>query len=416
VLRRTSALGYIEFVLWVYALTPFVRRVIDARIGYTELSTAMLAPGLAVAVGIPALLHPVRRVGARVGVAMGFGTLALGYAFAIGVLRVGPNAAIAGLVEWLMPVLLGWQVATAATSDDELWDRLGRSLVWLVLVTGAYGLFQWSSLPQWDLYWMVSANVPSVGLPAPREFRVWSTMNSPGPFAAVIGAAVVVVSRVEHRWRMPALLLGYATLALSLVRSAWIGWGIAMIALLLVGTRRPTRRIGAVVLVAVGIVTFFVSGAGDPVIDRFDETTGEGASDDSLTARLEMHQYLLPRIAAQLQGSGLGSTGTATKLDSQTAEVERFSDVDGGLIEHGYVMGGLIAGTHLVLTGAALWWALRRAAAMGPIQVAAAAGALGLFVQLAFGNPLIGTSGVVFWVLLGALGRSRSSAVAPVAP
>lgn len=410
-LRSNGPIGHIELVLWVYATAPLLRRMLDDQSGvYTELSPVMLAPGMAVLIGVPAAVMGIRRIRPRVALVLGVGAVAISYAFLVGFLRSGPNAAIAGAVEWLMPLLFGWIVAAADVDTEELLHRLATSLVWLALVAGAYGIFQYLTFPSWDEFWMRNTDMNSNGFPAPRQFRVWSTMNSPAPFAAVMGAVVIVLRRVQHKLVNVALALGYASLGMSLVRNAWIGWGIATISLLLL-SHRPGRSSGrSLVLAALAVVVFASSGAASAVIDRFTETTSEGSNDDSLTARIQFHRDFLPVLAVEFDGNGLGATGTATRVgDSSTASPERIANVDSGLLETGYVLGGPLALLYLgVLTGAVMEQ-LRRARSMRPLEIAIVAAVIGLFVQLPLGNPLVGLSGLIFWALLGLLGRGPAA-------
>ena len=72
------------------------------------------------------------------------------------------------------------------------------------------------------------------GTPEPLGIRVFSTMNSPGPFANVLLAGLLILLTNENFSARPRLrAVGYLSfLLLSLVRSAWIGWFLGLLSLL----------------------------------------------------------------------------------------------------------------------------------------------------------------------------------------
>ena len=43
---------YVSFVIWLYMITPFVRRVVDYQAGYQDVSMVTLAPQLAATVSL----------------------------------------------------------------------------------------------------------------------------------------------------------------------------------------------------------------------------------------------------------------------------------------------------------------------------------------------------------------------------
>jgi hypothetical protein len=76
---------------------------------------------------------------------------------------------------------------------------------------------------------MLGSQMNSQGDAVPMGVRVFSTMNSSGPFAFAMMRAMVYVMAATHRVRWVAAALGFFSLALSLVRSTWGGWVIALL-------------------------------------------------------------------------------------------------------------------------------------------------------------------------------------------
>jgi O-Antigen ligase len=399
---------YLGFAFWLWFLTPEVRRLVDYQIGWNEISPVMIAPFLVSAMAaltlvrcLPQLLQPRLFAFALI-------LMALNYGYSIGLVRAGAAAASYGLLTWIVPVLFGFHVAAHWQQYPLYRDAIQRVFLWGVLAMGIYGIVQFFVLPPWDLHWMRNSTINSIGGPHPFKVRVWSTMNSPQPFALAMMAGLLFAFAAKGPFRFIAGGAGYVGLLLSLVRTAWLGWAIG--AFLLLVRARGGQRVG---LLAVGILVCLLSlpllllePVAQRVTDRF-ETMQQIDGDDSFRARLALYGDFFLTSATNVVGEGIGSANRATKL-ADDVDLAEYRNIDSGVLEVLFVLGW--PGTLLYLGG--LLWLLSEAfggSAQRQDLAVKAAGAvvLAILAMTVSYNTLINVGGVVFWTFLGLMLSAR---------
>ena len=255
---------------------------------------------------------------------------------------------------------------------------------------------------------MRASPINSIGGPHPFKVRVWSTMNSPQPFALAMMAGLLFAFAAKGPFRFVAGGAGYVSLLLSLVRTAWLGWAIGAV-LLLVQARGGQR----IRLLAVGILVCLLSlpllllePVAQRVTDRF-ETMQQIDGDDSFRARLALYGDFFLTSATNVVGEGIGSANRATKL-ADDVDLDEYRNIDSGVLEVMFVLGW--PGTLLYLGG--LLWLLSEAFG-GPAQrqdlavKAAGAVVLAILAMTVSYNTLINVGGVVFWTFLGLMLSAR---------
>lgn len=404
-LRRRRGSEYLEFVLCLWLFTPELRRIVDWKSGWDPLSPVMLAAPVVSLMSLPAALTGARKVHRSVVGTFALMLTAIAYGFFVGVVKVGVAPSLGGLLNWLAPLSLGCYVAFAGPDRAAARRTLERVAVWGALVLGAYGLVQFFVLPAWDVFWMENAPLRSLGRAEPREVRIFSTLNSPGPLATVLGCLLMLVPASRSFLRLPAVVLGLASFGLALVRSAWFGF---VVALVLFISRSRAHGLRAALVVA-GAIVLVVSVGGpvqQAVSERLTQTVSSGQEDQSLGQRLEAYTTLLPAVARDVVGQGLGSTGTATKLSNSARELGSSGQIDGAGLEVLFAFGIGVGTAVLVSIVSAALAVLRQSRRRGQLDKAMAGALLGLLVQLFFGNPLVSVSGVFFWLLLGLSARA----------
>jgi hypothetical protein len=270
-----------------------------------------------------------------------------------------------------------------------------RVFVWGALIVGVYGIVQFYVVPGWDAFWMENAPMGSIGAPEPFEVRVFSTLNSPGPLAVFLAAAVLFLTDSRHRLRLVAQIAGYVCLGLSMVRSAWLGCALGLLVILAVGrARAKTTALLAIGVVVVGVLQ--ISGPVQMAIaDRIDESR-EGRQDDSFLARKALYDDMVPTLFTNVVGQGLGASGVASRLSPKGGGLE---NVDSGVIEFAYSLGlpgALLTFGALALGGLELTRAGLRRDVVSAGLVAASASIL---AQMPGGNTLTGIGGVTFFLL-----------------
>jgi hypothetical protein len=326
--------------------------------------------------------------------------LGLLYAFLVGVVASGPLAAVYDLANWAYPLLIGFHIMANERDYPRYRDTIVNTFIYGMLVMGAYGLVQFFVMPAWDAMWMQGAQMDSQGDPVALGVRVFSTMNSSGPFAFAMMGAMVFVMAAQHRVRWIAAVFGFFAFALSLVRSTWGGWAVAMLIQLARSNNRVRVRIVASALVLAGLcVPLFAIG---PVADRMQtrlDTLVNLKSDQSYEARDQFYADFAKTAFTDVTGEGLGATGASTKLSSGNGALGKYGSFDSGVMNVPFVLGW--PGTLLYLSGI-LWLLVRALRASLKLRkdryvTACLSLALSVFAMLVFTNSLVGTGGLLFF-------------------
>ena len=387
---------YISFMWWVWFLTPEVRRLVDFRTGYTEASLVMLAPLLVTGVALVTVILNLQKLPRPYRFPLAFIAFGLLYAYLVGVLNNGLFAATFDLLGWAIPVIGGSYVLVNWRDAETFHGVTQHAFTWGILLMGVYSLIQYFYLPAWDGYWMDNADINSIGYSEPGAVRVFSTLNSAGPFATVVMVGLLLVFSKRGVVQILGSAAGFAGLALSAVRSAWGGWVLGLLVLLFkFPLRARTRLIGIILLLSFAAVPLASFGpAADLLSSRLESLTNLG-NDASFNDRLALYANFPSFVAGNLLGQGLGSTGVATGLSSRQVEIR---SLDSGLIAVIYTFGLLgtlyFVGGAAVLFSAALHLGLRtrdfRQIAYTSILVA-------MLSQLLFNNAWAGIPGMLLW-------------------
>jgi hypothetical protein len=399
---------FLALALWLWMLSPFIRRVVDAQHGWNAQNPILLAPMLVCALCAldAARLAPrLRRV-----VAMPF---LFALASLLGGMVVGlfvspaPLVVYAGLT-WVAPVLLGLYVAIHPEHHDAFHRAVLRSLNVGLVLLGAYGVAQFVSPALWDRLWMIHSRMDSIGTPFPLMVRVFSTMNAPGPLAQFLSASLLIVLAQRSARKWPGVALGIGILLLSLARSAWLGFAMGFLLLVVLAPARFRRgALGLVGLAVVGVLA--VRSAPLPhaldsmrnTIETRVTTMRDLAMDDSYRARRQLIPAVLADIVARPLGSGLGATlvgGARGTASSRLADQGLY--LDNGVLEILLVLGWFGGGLFLLSAGGSLLMSLRTALTYRA-GVGYLAGALALLAQVVGGTVFAGVGGAMFWLAVG---------------
>lgn len=385
---------YVLFTIAIWISAPEIRRVTDWLTGsFNPYNLAAVAPYAVVLAGLVGLIgHPTPARRQLLGLVFVYAALAAG--LAVGWSSVGPLAAGFALMEWVAPFIF---LQYALTRD--LVPGLLRRGLWLAtLWIGLYGTLQYYVLPGWDRFWLATAPIDSAGRPVPTEFRVFSTLNSPGTMAIVLAVLVLILLATYRPWDLVALVPAFSALALSLVRASWLV--IAVGVLLLLAVRRsdggPRRGIFAALVTALLLVAVAPVDTLGPVGDRI-ATAGQLERDVSFTSRIAFFEENVANALLTPGGYGLGSTGVSSRLNAGGSS-ELTTSFDNGLLNIPFTLGWLgsalyVAGIALLCRPAAVRRVGGRSAPYGRLLLAAGMGLL-------FVNVLTGASGYFLGLLL----------------
>jgi putative inorganic carbon (hco3(-)) transporter len=374
----------IAIVLIAWALMPGVRRLFDWRAGgFASVNLLSIVPLLAL---IPALLAltyggKLRFVNRQLALCAWFWTGGFGLACVVAMVNGGsPFAAVYAFAQFMLPMAFGLWVATLDLSLVELYERTANVLLWLSTPLCIYAALQFVAPPPWDVSWMLHANITSIGQPYPYELRPFSTLNGPGIFADFLDITIafnlprLIASRSPLRYAQFALCV--AALALTMVRTGWLGLIVAVVTYILLTPNRVRNlaTLGVVALVGAIVVvnasTLLGSAqASNSITARFSSLSNLN-DDYSFVDRQRYFEGLLADALEQPLGLGLGVTGTAAKL-GDSGEV---NDFDNGFIARFTEMGYFGMACYLVTLGGMIALALsawRRFAAQKMPQLSA---------------------------------------------
>jgi len=414
-LQRLSLASYVNFVFWLWFLTPFVRRIADMYAGFQEPSYVLLAPYLVTALSAVRIFEqtvmlrkpPVRLAGAAM-----FGVAALGAAVGIPFgLGRSPLPALQEILNWFVPLAFGWYLATRYDQVHEIERRLFVTFSRAGLVVGAYGIYQFAQLPIWDIGWMQAVEMRSVGFPEPFLVRVFSTMHSPGVLAFFLAIVLVLWAGKPHTSGIPSAACAGVTLLLSQVRSAWLA--IAVSVVLVVARLKATQKVRTAVLLtlAVMVTTAFLLtpemselfGTRMSTIERIEE-------DESALSRMAGHVAALDFVAQHPLGAGIGQGDP----DVEARISLRDSVIVAVLVQFG-IVGTILYLMSMLMLFVQLWRYFRHASS--PEGMTLAAAAMGLMVGAFFGSTTAGPVGMCLWMIGGLaiadrhLARQRLAAV-----
>ncbi|HEV3425084.1 MAG TPA: glucose-6-phosphate isomerase [Paraburkholderia sp.] len=399
-----SPARYVGFMWWLWFLSPEVRRLADWSKGaFTPTSLIQIAPLAVTMISGLSLIRHYPVLAQRRGLPVLLILAGLVYAFMVGVVSSGPLAATYDLANWLYPILIGFHIMANTRHYPEYRDTIVNTFIWGMLVMGAYGLVQFFIMPPWDVLWMLGSQMNSQGDPVPMGVRVFSTMNSSGPFAFAMMGAMVFVMAANHRVRWVAAGLGFFAFALSLVRSTWGGWVIALLIQLVKSNNRVRLRIIASGILLAGLCVPLL--AVGPVADRMQErlnTIVNLNDDQSYAARNQFYATFAKTAFTDVSGEGMGATGTSTKLSNDGGQLGQYGNFDSGVMNIPFVLGW--PGTLLYLSGI-LWLLVRALLAsfrMRDDKFVSASISLGLAIvaMLVFTNSLVGTGGLLLFMSL----------------
>jgi hypothetical protein len=384
---------YLGFTWWLWFLTPWVRRMVDFRSGYIDPSPILLAPYLVTLITVLTLLRYLPKSYRIGGLPFLLSCIGVFYGLFIGLLQSSPASLITPFLKWSTPIFLGFHLFANWSTYLVYRQVIRRVFLWGVLITGAYGIFQFLVAPEWDKFWLLSSQATAFGTPEPLGIRVFSTMNGPGIFAVVLMAGLLLLLSNQSPLQLPAAGFGYLAFMLSQVRSSWLGWLVGLVTLFPALKPRFQFRI-IVTLIIVVLIIFLLAG-----LDQFSEvihsrlqTFSSGQEDESYQARMDTYLLLIDLALSELFGKGLG----------YVIDIQGFGSGDSGILSIFLLLGWLGAIPYVGGIILALHCLFQNFQGRSdPFLSAARAISLGVVSQIPLGVATIDLSGVVFWSFTG---------------
>jgi hypothetical protein len=276
-----------SFIWWLIFLSPLVRRLVDYKSSFTNPSPILIAPSLLGVIILPSFLKQFPSLKLRDAVPYGMAAFGVCYGFIMAYLYDIPiQKILLGTLGWLSPIFYGFYIFINWRRYPEYQKNLEKTMRWGILLMSIYGIFQYLNFPEWDRSWLVNSGLNVAGNATTGEIRVWSTMNSGEPFAAVLAAGLIMTLGGKGVLSISASITGYVTFLLALVRSAWLGWVGGILCLFLVSKPKFQGRLIFSTLTLVSLLTPLVASGvfGDSIGTRL-STFSDLENDTSANAR-----------------------------------------------------------------------------------------------------------------------------------
>ena len=302
---------YISFTWWMWFLTPFLARVADLRSGWDPNRFMLISQYLVTLLTLHTALKCLPRSLREGGLPFVLAFVAIFYGFLIGLIKTTPFTAARGLLDWLTPISFAFYLFINWRDYPQYRQNIQRTFLWGALIMGIYGIYQYLVAPQWDIFWLESAKLNSMGDPEPLGLRVWSTMASPAPFATVMMAGLVLIFNNDNKdfFRLPATAAGYIAFLLTTVRTLWGGWFVAVVSFF--GSLKSQLQIRLIItflVMALCVLPLMtIEEISKPIFDRF-ETFGNLEKDDSAQVRQKIYEEGLNKALTDPLGNGIGNT------------------------------------------------------------------------------------------------------------
>lgn len=385
---------YVGLVCWLWFITPLLGRMADFQGGWTPASAVELAPYITAGIaGLP-LLARLRSLSNRKTLPYVCALVAILYGLIFGLTYLPLFNVLRALLNWLVPVVFGLFIYENRELYPQFRRAIERSFLWGVLVLGAYGIYQFFVLPDWDRMWMLNVQMNSFGGVDPMQVRAFSTMNAPAIFAAVMACGLLLLFNLHGKLRLLSAACGFIGLVLTLSRASWLSLAAGCIYLMVWVSMRARLRLA---IAAVACIVFLFGIAQIPAVkevvwERLETFTQPG-QDVSFSARTSGHAQAMLDIAQEPWGEGIGSTDT---LHNTEGDDDIIGPHDSTVLEFLYSLGWIgtfIYGTGLVL----LAFQLLRTGRGDSFVLSSKAILAGLAAQCLLNSVMLGVLGFMVW-------------------
>lgn len=401
---------YVGLVCWLWFITPFLGRIADFQSGWTPNSAALLAPYLAAGLSGITLLPLLRCLGNRRHLSYVCASVAILYGLILGLVSLPLFDVLRALLNWFVPVIFGLFIYENRELYPQFKRVIERSFLFATLLTGAYGVYQFFYLPDWDRMWMLNVQLNSFGSVEAMKARVFSTMNAPEIYAAVTACGLLLLFNLRGKLRLLAAACGFVGLMLTVSRSGWLSLAAGSIYLMMrSGMRQRARMALAVVACAVVLVGLAQIPAVHALIWQRVETFSDPTQDVSFSARVQGHEQAFREIAREPFGEGLGSTDAKHNTEGDD---DIIGPHDSTLLETLYSL-GWIGSLVYVLGLGSLGLQLIKTSRRDPFVVSSKAILMGFAAQCLLNSVMIGVLGFMIWTFASMIlaESDRSTAV-----
>jgi hypothetical protein len=402
---RQGPARHLEMSVILFVWAPFLRRVMDLSAGFDPAGFMLVGPLLAL---LPPcldlygwLITGRLRFDARTLPPYLLMGLCLLYGLSVSVAGGDLLPAAITLAKTLPPILYCVWLAARGAEQPNVMEGAARGFLIAMPAAGAYCIYQYFYLPDWDSYWMTMTEASAQGFAEAEKVRVFGPMNSAESLGHFALAAILLLAFVRRG--LISLLLCVPVLVglmLSSYRTAWLGLALGVASCgLNPCTRARAGLVAACAAVAIAAILATTS-FGEQVTDRF-LTLASLGEDGSGEARTSDLRTLFDHADQWLVGLGIGGLGPFGNMQPRVSAAPTGA-TDGIVLTSVLTMG--VAGGCLYMLGV-LWSALQSLPAAIRAEdsrlVAAGAVVLANLAVLPLTDVTHGEIGFLFWAFLG---------------
>lgn len=386
--------AYVELVLWLWFISPFIGRMADFQGGWTPNNAVELAPYITTGLSAIPLLASLRIFGTRRALPYVCALVAILYGLILGLMSLPLFDVLRALLNWVVPIFFGLFIYQNRSQYPEFKRAIERAFLIGILLAGVYALYQFFRLPDWDRLWMLNVEVKAFGVIEPLKLRVFSTMNAPTIYAAISFCGLLLLFNMKGKLRLLSAAVGFIGLMLTMSRASWLSVAAGGIFLMICAGMRQRVRLA----IAVFVCSLFLAGiwqvpvVHDLLLQRLDSFSDPN-QDVSFGARVAGHEVAFRQLAQEPYGEGIGSTEANHNTEGND---ELIGPHDSSILEILYSLGWM--GSLIYLLGlAALVFQALRAGNDDTLVTSSKAILVGFAAQFLLNSVLIGILGFMVW-------------------
>ena len=388
---------YVGFTWWMWFITPLVSRLIDYRSSFDQSRLLLISQYLVTLVTLHTCFKDFPKSYRQGGLPFILAFISVVYAFFVGLIKTTPVTAGRAVLDWIIPIIFSFHLFINWRYYPQYRQIIKSTFLWGVLITGTYGIVQFLIAPEWDRAWLLSTKLTSFGDPAPLKIRVWSTMPSPGPFASMMMAGLLLLLTSSGPLTIAAAGVGYLAFLLTMVRTVWGGWFLGLITMLTsIKARLQMRLVITILVMAICVVPLTTMDPFAKSINSRLESLSTLDKDDSANVRKKIYEDGLNNALTNVLGNGIGNTFIVDQDG-----ILRPIVIDSGILETFFTLGWVGAipylGAMMMLFFIGFQYSEFR---FDPFMAACRAIALGSMSALPAGSSMIGSSGLFLWGFL----------------
>ncbi|MBD2665773.1 hypothetical protein B6N60_02279 [Richelia sinica FACHB-800] len=328
---------YLGFTWWVWFLTPLLTRLVDYRVGWDPTRQMLITPYLVVFITIFTFFKHLPRTLKQGGLPFLLAFVGVFYGFLVGLIYNQPVPVFRGFLDWVSPIIFAFHLFVNWRDYPSYRRNLQQVFLWCVIITGAYGIYQFVVAPEWDKFWLIKSEMTSSsGSPEPFGMRVWSTMHSVGPFGTVMQTGLLLLFSSTGPLIFPASAVGYLSFLLAQARTNWGGWLLGVILIMgSVKTKIQIRLVTILLVMALCVVPLVTIEPISKVVTTRLESFTNLEKDSSFRDRSGSYDRNLGLALTNGFGNGLGNIW---KVNEKTGQIEVVV-IDSGVLDMFFTLG-----------------------------------------------------------------------------